>query len=187
ALFHDIGKLRMPQYFVENNRDSAEMHARLSPRVSAIIIRNHVQSGLILARKYRLFRYVREAIATHHGNDLVRYFYNKAQEKRRAAGDPETAIHEEEFRYNGTPPYQKELVIISLADACEAATRSISSPSKERIEKMVDDIIDARMRGGQLCHSALTLGELAEVRKCLVKTLIGIHHGRIAYSHGEKK
>ena len=184
GLFHDIGKLSMPQYFVENNRDSSSEHLKLNPQLSSIIIRDHVKEGLILARQYHLYRWISGAISTHHGDDLVRYFYNAAQKQRQESSDASPVI-ESQFRYTGRPPRAKELVIISLADACEAATRSLAKPTAAKIEAMVEDIFQMRYQGGQLRNAELTLSELDKVKRTFIKTLLSIYHGRIAYTPEE--
>ena len=181
GLFHDIGKLSMPQYFVENNRDSTSEHLKLNPQLSSIIIRDHVKEGLILARQYRLYRWIRGAISTHHGDDLVRYFYNAAQKQRQQSSDNSPVI-ESQFRYTGKPPRAKELVIVSLADACEAATRSLAKPTPAKIEAMIEDIFQMRFQGGQLRNADLSLAELDKVKRSFIKTLLSIYHGRIAYT-----
>ena len=184
ALFHDIGKLSMPQYFVENNRDSTSEHLKLNPQLSSIIIRDHVKEGLILAREYHLYRWIRGAIGTHHGDDLVRYFYNVAQKQRQQSSDASPVI-ESQFRYAGKPPRAKELVIISLADACEAATRSLTKPTPAKIESLVEDIFLMRYQGGQLRNAELTFVEMDKVKRSFIKSLLSIYHGRIAYTPEE--
>lgn len=187
ALYHDIGKLEMPQYFIENNMDSAREHDQLPPQRSSGIIRGHVKEGLALARKYRLCRFVRDAIATHHGDDLVSFFYNRAleQQKDGTAINPAPVL-ESQFRYDGEPSVEKELTIISLADACEAACRSLNKPAPAQIEALVDQIFIGRMKGGQLRNSQLTLEELNRVRDCFIADLISFNHGRIAYQQEKK-
>ena len=180
ALFHDIGKLSMPQYFTENNLDSANQHLNLNPQMSSIIIRDHVKEGLALARQYRMCRTVRDAISQHHGNDLVHYFYAKAlADKRRESST--APVLESQFRYGGQPPRDKEMAIISLADACEAACRSLDKPSAAKIEQVVDDIFLKRYQDGQLNRADITLAELDKVRQSFINTLISMKHGRIAY------
>ena len=181
GLFHDIGKLSMPQYFVENNSDSSSEHLKLNPQLSSIIIRDHVKEGLILARQYHLYRWIRGAISTHHGDDLVRYFYNAAQKQRQQSSDSSPVL-ESQFRYTGKPPRAKELVIVSLADACEAATRSLAKPTPAKIEALVEDIFLMRYQGGQMRNADLSLSELDKVKRSFIKTLLSIYHGRIAYT-----
>lgn len=185
ALFHDIGKTDHPEYYTENNPDSAALHDKLSPQLSSLVIREHVKNGIVLARQNHLFRYIREAIATHHGDDPVRFFYEKAKTLCRKNGEPASSVREADFRYNGEPPRGKELVILSLADACEAASRSLRDPSEARIEKLVDDIIVNRLLGKQLRNGLLTLEELYIIRNSFIKTLLGIYHGRLAYPEKE--
>lgn len=178
ALFHDIGKLSMPQYFVENNVDSPKEHMKMPPQRSCGIIRGHVKEGLNLAREYRLCSFVREAIVTHHGDDLISFFYRRALENSNGDNLP---VIEAQFRYDGEPPVNKELTIISLADACEAASRSLNKPTPAKLETLVNDIFIGRLRGGQLRNSELTTNELDIVRECFIADLISFHHGRIAY------
>ncbi len=178
ALYHDIGKLSKPQYFTENNRN-VNWHEELTPQMSSIIIRDHVKEGLALARQYNLVKVVRDAIEQHHGNDLVIYFYRKAQELALLKG--EEPVPESLFRYQGPPPKTKETAIISLADACEAACRSLDKPSAGRIESQVNDIFLKRFQNGQLANADITLAELEKIRESFINTLLSMKHGRIAY------
>ena len=182
ALYHDIGKLSKPQYFTENNLENDNQHTDLNPQVSSIIIRDHVKEGLLLARKYKLNRVIRNAIEQHHGNDLVHYFYNRAISTENKNG---SHVDEGQFRYQGDLPREKEMVIISLADACEAAVRSLEKPSVQKIEMMVDEIFKKRFRDNQLNHAQITLDELHKVRESFVTNLISMRHGRIAYNKDE--
>lgn len=186
ALFHDIGKLSMPQYFTENNLDSANQHLDLNPQMSSIIIRDHVKEGLSLARQYRMCRTVRDAIVQHHGNDLVKFFYNKALEEQKG-GANSSPVLESQFRYDGLPPQDKEMAIISLADACEAACRSLDKPSASKIEAVVDGIFRSRFEGNQLDRANITLAELEKVRQSFINTLVSMKHGRIAYQQERKR
>jgi putative nucleotidyltransferase with HDIG domain len=177
ALFHDIGKLEKAAYFIENNARSSELHRLLSPSQSAQVILGHVLNGLRLARTHHLCRLVRDAIRTHHGDTLVYFFYAKAK-----AENPDAAVDEALFRYGGLPPRQKELTILSLADACEAAVRSLEHHDPETIRNKVSEIFQGRFKDRQTCNSILTLKELDSVKESFITTLISIHHGRIAYT-----
>lgn len=183
ALFHDIGKLYKPEDFVENNVDSPGEYAKISPTECCFRIRRHVSEGLVLAREYRLNSFIRKAIVTHHGDDLISFFYQRALEQNE--GNPQK-LNEADFHYHGEPPAGKELSIISLADACEAASRSLNKPTAEMIEKLVNDIFAHRMRNGQLRNSQLTLEELELVRKSFISNLISLNHSRIAYKKEAK-
>jgi putative nucleotidyltransferase with HDIG domain len=180
AFFHDIGKLEMPQYFTENNPESARQHLNLNPQMSSIIIRDHVKEGIVLARKHRLCREIREIIANHHGDDLVSYFYAKVLENAKIDGVNPPVI-ESQFRYTGNPPRGAEATIISLADACEAASRSLEHPTPERIRDLVNKIFSGRFNGGQLRNSRLSLANLEKVRESFINTLISARHGRVSY------
>lgn len=176
ALFHDIGKVTKPRYFAENIPGESK-HDDLHPHMSSMVIMNHVKAGLTLASKYRLPRIIRKTIEQHHGTDMVYYFYRKAQDAQ-TDGD---AVEELEFRYPGPLPTDKTVVLVSLADACEAACRSIKKPTPAKIEQMVRDIFERRIRDGQLDHADITMGELSSVRDCFIRELISIHHARMAY------
>jgi len=178
AMYHDIGKLSKPQYFTENNLDLDNRHIDLNPQVSSIIIRDHIKEGLDLARKEKMSRVIRDAIEQHHGTDLVHYFYRRALEENRNTGTPVTEV---QYRYHGVPPKNKEMAIISLADACEAACRSLEKPNASRVEALVDEIFRKRFRDGQLAQSDLTMAELQKVRNSFVNDLVSMRHGRIAY------
>ena len=177
ALFHDIGKLEKAAYFIENNARSSELHRLLAPSQSAQIILGHVLGGLRLARAHRLCRLVRDAIRTHHGDTLVYFFYAKAK-----AENPDGTVDEKIFRYGGLPPRKKELTILSLADACEAAVRSLEHQDPAAIRNKVSEIFLGRFKERQMRNSILSLRELDKVKESFIATLISIHHGRIAYT-----
>ena len=178
ALFHDIGKLAKPEYFTENNIYMGNQHENLNPRLSSLIIREHVKEGMDLAKQYKLCRTIRDAIAQHHGDSLIQFFYRKAQEESKSDGKE---VSEANFRYDGEPPYSKEISIVSLADACEAACRALEKPTPSKVEEKVNDIFRGRYDDGQLRNSALTLRELEIIRKSFIKTLLSMRHSRIEY------
>ncbi len=173
ALFHDVGKLSHPEYFTENS-GGEDKHRELTPKISALIILNHVKEGLELARKYKLKKLMRDAIQQHHGTDLVYFFYKRAK-------DSGECIDEHDFRYQGPNPQSKEIAILSLADACEAASRSLQKPSHGKIDELVSEIIQKRLRDGQLDSANLTFKELSIIRNSFVKTLTSMLHARVAY------
>ena len=182
SLFHDIGKLHNPEYFIENNRDSSSMHLKLKPQTSSIIIRDHVKEGLALAKKEHLPRWIREAIRTHHGDDLVYFFYAKALNQKHAEEDDNDPVLEMQFRYDGPPPTDKELVILSLADACEAASRCIDHPNSAKLKNLVNQIFQQRIKNDQLRNANITLAELNIIKESFIQNLISSNHGRIAYT-----
>lgn len=182
AMFHDIGKLAKPEYFVENTFESESKHADLHPRMSSLIILNHVKEGLDLALKYNLRKVIRDAIQQHHGTDIVYYFYKRALEENKEKG---IAVDDSEYRYQGPLPVEKEIVIISLADACEAAGRSMIKPTPNKIESLVWEIIRKRIRDGQLDKANLTIAEITKIKESFTKTLITMNHSRIAYPKDE--
>ena len=176
ALFHDIGKLIKPEYFAENCV-ATDKHRELHPRMSSLIILNHVKEGVDMAIKYKLKKIIRDTIEQHHGTDMVFYFYKRAQEEN--TGD--IPIAEGEYRYPGPLPREKEVVLVCLADACEAASRSIQKPTPAKIEALVWELLRKRIRDGQLDQANLTIRELAMIRDSFSKTLSTMMHGRIAY------
>ncbi|MBE6405404.1 MAG: HDIG domain-containing protein [Lentisphaerae bacterium] len=179
ALFHDVGKTMQSEYFTENS-NGENMHASLTPQESALVITNHIREGIKRAKEYKLKRPIREAIEQHHGTDLVYYFYKQAK-------DNGACINEADFRYSGPKPQSKEIAILSLADACEAASRSLDKPSQEQISEMVNAIIQKRLKEGQLDDCALTFRELSMIRDSFVKTLTSMLHARIAYPKDEEE
>ncbi|MBF0142052.1 MAG: HDIG domain-containing protein [Magnetococcales bacterium] len=178
ALYHDIGKMKNPQYFVEN-QSGHNRHDQLSPSMSAKVIMAHVKNGVDLARQYRLGDPVLEAIQSHHGNSLLQYFYNKAQQLATRRGE---VVSEEEFRYHGILPRSREAGILMLADAVEAAARTLSNPSPAQIEAMVRRLVAARVADGQLDDCRLTMAEIAGVEEAFTRVLtLGFYHHRIEY------
>lgn len=181
AYYHDIGKINKPEYFIENKQSGApNKHDKLSPAMSLLIIVGHVKDGLEMAREYNLPPVLREFIATHHGTTLVQYFFHAATEQRKAAG-AERLPEEVEFRYGGPKPRSKEAAILMLADAVESSVRAMSDPTPSRIETQVHHMIQARLMDGQLDDCDLTLREVHEIERSLVKGLQAMYHGRIAY------
>lgn len=181
AYYHDVGKVNKPDYFVENQVGPLSMsrHARLSPAMSLLVIKGHVKDGLELADDYGLPRVLREFIASHHGTTLVEYFYKAAQEQAR---QEELRMPEEvEFRHAGPKPHTKESAILMLADASESSVRAMTEPTSGRIEAQIHKVIMARLMDGQLDECELTLREVREVENSLVKSLVGIYHGRLVY------
>ncbi len=181
ALYHDIGKVRQPHYFIENQQGIANPHDDLEPVVSAIIIQNHVVDGVELATKHHLPPEVVACIQSHHGTMLVSYFYEKALEQ---ATNSE-AVDEEQFRYKGGRPRSKEAAILLLADCSEATTRAMAMTRgtipRDEIEATVDSLLEERVADGQFDESDLTFRELATVRDTIVESLVGIYHPRIPY------
>ena len=183
ALFHDIGKLARPEYFSENNIGTGNRHFELRPGISCMIIMNHVKEGVNLALKYKLSSLIRDAIQQHHGTNLVYYFYKRALDE----ADKKTRdITECEYRYPGPKPYEKEIVLVSLADSCEAASRSLVKPTPSKVEALVWEIIRKRIREGELDKADFTFGELAVAKKSFIKTLNSMLHTRINYPTEEE-
>jgi len=180
AYFHDIGKMLKPHYFVENQAGAANRHANLAPAMSTLIIIGHVKDGVDLGRQHHLPEQIIDLIEQHHGTTLVEYFYHEAN--RRNDGNPDAAaIQERAFRYPGPKPQTKEAGILMVADAVESASRTLSEPTPARIEGLVRDLIEKRLRDGQFDECGLTLREIGEIRESLIKSLIGIYHGRVKY------
>lgn len=182
ALYHDIGKVRQPHFFIENQQGIANPHDELEPAVSAVIIQNHVVDGVEMAQEHRLPPEVVACIGSHHGTMLVSYFYEQAL---RAAGGDRSAVDEEHYRYTGGKPRSKEAAILLLADCCEATTRAMAMSRgtlpREEIEDTVDRLLAERIDDGQFDDSDLTFRELAIARDTIVESLVGIYHPRIAY------
>jgi putative nucleotidyltransferase with HDIG domain len=180
AYFHDIGKMLKPHYFVENQMGAPSRHSNLAPAMSTLIIIGHVKDGIDLARQHNVPEPIIDLIEQHHGTTLVEYFYREA--KSRCEGNPDVSdVLESSFRYPGPRPQTREAGILMLADAVESASRTLSEPTPSRIEGLVGALVDKRLEDGQFDECGLTLREIAEIRDSLIKSLIGIYHGRVKY------
>ncbi len=175
AYYHDIGKIKMPEYFVENQAGSVNRHDKLSPHMSSMILVSHVKEGTELARQYKLPQMVIDIIEQHHGTRLITYFYEKAKNE---LGE---APPEEEYRYPGPKPQSRVAALVMLADAVEAASRVLKEPTPSRIEALVDKIINHVFIDGQLDDCELTLKDISLIKKHFTYILTGIFHRRIDY------
>jgi putative nucleotidyltransferase with HDIG domain len=178
ALYHDIGKIKRPEYFIENRPRNPDMHKDLKPAMSALVILNHVKEGVELAKKLKLPKKLRDIIETHHGKSLVRYFFEKAKDTY----DPEMQkVGEESYRYPGPLPKSKEAALIMLADSVEAASRSLKSPTKSNLKRVISEIFNHTLQDGQLDDCEISIHELRAVADSFLDTLYTIHHPRLEY------
>ncbi len=181
ALYHDIGKVRRPYFFVENQFGVGNPHDDLPPETSAEIIQRHVTDGIEMARSSRLPAEIVDGIATHHGTTLVTYFYRQAVN---SAADGEE-VDEATYRYKGRKPSTKELAVLMLADCCEGAARAAAQHdrnlTREDLERIVRGLIGDRIDDGQLDEANLTFAELTIVEESFIEALVGVYHPRIAY------
>jgi putative nucleotidyltransferase with HDIG domain len=175
ALYHDIGKMAKPEYFVENQTAGYNPHNEISPLESAEIIRGHVSEGIVLAHKNRIPSVILEFIESHHGNSLIYYFYSKQKQQS------EDEVNREDFVYPGPLPKSKEVTICMICDAVEAASRTLSDYSFESISSLVDNIVEIQTRAHQYDHSELSLKEIAMAKEELKVKIANIYHARIAY------
>ncbi len=181
AYYHDIGKLSKPEYYAENEpASSRSRHEKLTPSMSALVVKSHISEGLELARKQRLPRAVRNAIPEHHGTMVMAFFYHKALEA-------DSGARREDYSYPGPRPRSRETAILMLADGVEGASRALAEPTPSRIRGLVQRIIDERVRDGQLDDCGLTLQELARVREAFIPVLTAIFHVRAPYPEAPKK
>ncbi len=188
SLYHDIGKVNKPDYFVENQTPGFNRHDRLSPAMSLLVIIGHVKDGLELAREFNLPHPLLHFIEAHHGTTLVEYFFHRA--KKLAAEDEHNddgeGPQEIEYRYPGPKPRTKEVAILMLCDAVESAARSMANPTPGRIEAMTRAIASKRLMDGQFDECDLTLRELNTVTEAVSRTLTAIYHGRVTYPDGQR-
>ena len=174
ALYHDIGKMKNPTYFTENQVNSVNAHQELDPKESANIIIDHVINGIEIARKNNLPDRVIDFIRTHHGTSLVYYFYMKEKEQ-------DDDVDKEDFRYPGPIPFSKETAILMMADSVEAASKSLKEPTSSKIDSFVEKIIDGQMAQGQFLNANITFKEIQTIKKVLKKKLNNIYHLRVEY------
>ena len=178
AYYHDIGKVRKPQYFIENIGGQENRHDKLAPSMSALILMAHVKDGVEMARESRLGRALMDIIRQHHGTSLMKFFYDRAKSK----ADPEVEqIDERDYRYPGPKPQTREAALIMLADAIEAASRTLTDPTPARIQGMVQKIINNIFIDGQLDECELTLKDINNIAKSFKLVLGGIFHYRVDY------
>jgi putative nucleotidyltransferase with HDIG domain len=176
ALYHDIGKILRPQYFIENQREGQNPHDKLAPSISALILVNHVKEGVEMAREYRLPPPIVDAIEQHHGTRPLSFFLSRAIEQHGADG-----VDEHQYRYPGPKPANKVMGVLMLADAVEAASRTLRDPSDVVLEGLLRRLFDDCLHDGQLDDSELPLGDLAAVSAAFLRVLRTIHHRRIDY------
>jgi len=181
AHYHDIGKIKKPLYFIENQAGKANRHEKLAPSMSALILIAHVKDGVELARQAKLGREIISIIEQHHGTSLIKFFYEKAKERAEKKGDKSLRIKEEDFRYRGPRPQTKEAGLVMLADVIEAASKTLVDPTSARIQGMVQKIMNKVFSDGQLDECELTLKDLHAIAKSFNKTLSGIFHHRVEY------
>jgi cyclic-di-AMP phosphodiesterase PgpH len=181
--FHDVGKLKKPLYFVENQMGGENRHDKLSPSMSALIIRAHVKEGIELARKYKLPRAIEDMIPQHHGTSLIEYFYDKAMKEGRDEGEVDKSL----YTYPGPRPQTREAGILMLADGIEAASRTLADMTPDRVQGMVQKMINKVFASGELDESELTLRDLHVIAKSFTRVLSGILHQRISYSEPVEK
>ena len=191
SLFHDIGKMKQPEYFTENQTDPSSPHSRRNPAMSALIIKSHVKEGIEMSREYRLPKVIRDVIRQHHGTTLVKYFYHEAkkqlkQEKlplgEESPGEPD----ESTYRYDGPKPRFRESAVIFFADSVEAAARSLRKVTQHSVEEMLETIFADRLEDGQLDECPLTLEEIATIKTSFTTTILNMLHSRIEYPDDDK-
>ncbi len=184
AYYHDIGKIKMPEYFIENQPMSISRHDKLAPHMSSLILMSHVKEGVELAKQYKLPESIIDIIQQHHGTSVITYFYQKAKEQQ---GDTATPPTENDFRYAGPKPQTRVAALVLMADAVEAASRTLTDPIPTRVSALVDRIINHFFLDGQLDACELTLKDLQEIKSHFVFLLTTMFHRRIEYPGFEMK
>ncbi len=183
SYYHDIGKMEISEYFVENQSGIRNKHEKLTPNMSALIIGSHVKKGVEMAEAFDLPDKLLEFIEEHHGTTLMSYFYNKATEE-----NPEqNELNEEDFRYPGPRPNSRETAIVMLADSVEAASRTLEDPKPSRIRNLIKRIINDKFQSGQLATSALTMHDLELIESSFANMLYGVFHARVDYPQKEEE
>jgi len=179
--YHDIGKIKKPEYFIENQMAGRKNpHDKLSPTMSRLILESHVRDGLKLAKENQLPKVVSDAIAQHHGTGVMSYFFHRAKSK-----NPQTS--ETEYRYPGPRPRSRELAIVLLSDQIDAASRSLEDPTPSRLRGLIKQLLENRALEGELDESQLTLKDLAALRGAFIPILTALFHGRISYPKTEQR
>ncbi|MDH3568166.1 MAG: HDIG domain-containing protein, partial [Desulfobacteraceae bacterium] len=174
--YHDIGKIKKPMYFIENQTYGVNKHDKLAPSMSSLILIAHVKDGVEIAKKNKLGQVIIDTINQSHGTSLIRYFYEKAKQLKGG-----NSVNIDNFRYPGPKPQTREAGLVMLADAVEAASRTLANPTPSRIQGLVQNLINKIFSDGQLDSCELTLKDLHNIAKSFNKILNGIHHHRIEY------
>jgi putative nucleotidyltransferase with HDIG domain len=181
AYYHDVGKINKADYFIENQADGRNRHINLSPSVSLLIIIGHVKDGIELAKEYNLPASILPFIQQHHGTTLIEYFYHRACTQQAGCDEDGPSVPETQYRYPGPKPKSREIAILMICDAVESAVRAMPEPNASRVEALVHEIAMKRLLDGQFDECDLTFRDLEQIERALIKTLLGIYHGRIAY------
>lgn len=182
AYYHDVGKLKRPYFFAENQEAYKNIHDELEPSLSALVIASHVKDGIDMARKYKLPKKIVDIINQHHGTGLISYFYHRALQTNE---DKSSEVDEESYRYSGPKPQSKEAGIILLADMLEAEARTLSNPTASRIKNLTQNVINKNLINGQLDDCNLTLRELNRIKDVFARILTGMFHNRVEYPDEE--
>jgi len=182
SYYHDIGKTLRPDYYVENQFTAKNVHDRLTPQMSALILTSHVKEGVELGQRYKLPSVILDFIPQHHGTTLISVFYDKALKQKGRKQE----VRETDFRYPGPRPQTKEAGIVMLSDAIEATARSLDDPTPAHLERVIDETVKRRFMDGQLDECELTLRDLTKIREAFLRILLGIHHTRMKYP-GQKE
>lgn len=197
CLYHDIGKMNKPGYFIENQSGGPNKHDKLTPAMSLLVIVGHVKDGVEMAREHGLPKSLRHFIEAHHGTTLVEYFYRRAREQAAQSDEERTAEQimleqveqlpdEVDYRYPGPRPQTKEVGIVMLADAVESATRTLTDPTPARIDALVRSLANKRLMDGQFDECDLTFRELSLICESISKTVASIYHGRVRYDSDDR-
>ncbi|HET6163038.1 MAG TPA: HDIG domain-containing protein [Planctomycetota bacterium] len=176
SYFHDIGKMNKPEYFSENSQDARARHGKISAEMSKLIITAHPKDGIELAEHYKIPKPIQAFIEEHHGTTAVEYFWRLAATQR-----PDGEVSKDSYRYTGPRPNKRETAIVMIADSVEAASRTLKDVTPARLEQLIRDIVEMKMKDGQLDDCTLTMRELTSVQVAFLQVLVGIHHRRPAY------
>jgi putative nucleotidyltransferase with HDIG domain len=181
CMFHDVGKTRRPEFFIENQRGGINLHDKYSPWLSKIIVEGHVKDGVTMAKAHGLPQELIDMIPEHHGTSLIMYFFRKA-----LAMSEDGYVNEYDYRYPGPKPQTAEAACINLADAAESATRALDEPTPHRIESLVNRIYEDRLLDGQYDECGLALNQLETIKTIITNRLVGAYHARIDYPEEEE-
>ena len=180
AYYHDIGKLKNPEYFIENQNRGKNPHDDISPSMSGLVLISHVKDGEVLAKQYNIDEVIIDAIKQHHGTSLIQYFYYKALEK-------DSNVNEQDFRYPGQKPTTKIAAILMIADSVEAISRTLKETSAGKLKETVEKVINNKFADGQFSDCPITLKDLFEISESITNSLCSIYHARIEYKTNSNK